>query len=98
MKKTYVLDTNVYLTDSEALYGFSNNDIVVPLKVLEEIEKHKKRQDGVGANARFTIRTLDLLREKGNLHKGVRLGKGKGILSVKSYNPDHLPKELEPQL
>ena len=97
MKKTYVLDTNVYLTDSEALYSFANNDIVVPLKVLEEIEKHKKRQDGVGANARFTIRTLDLLREKGNLHKGVRLGKGKGILSVKSYNPDHLPKELDPQ-
>ena len=72
MKKIYVLDTNVYLTDSKAIYAFGNNDIIVPLKVLEEIEKHKKRQDGVGANARATIRKLDKLRQRGNLHKGVR--------------------------
>ena len=38
MKKIYVLDTNVYLTDPNAIYSFGNNDVVVPLKVLEEIE------------------------------------------------------------
>jgi len=96
MKKTYVLDTNVYLTDSNAIYAFSNNDVIVPLKVLEEIEKHKKRQDGVGANARATIRTLDKLRQKGSLHKGVRLARSKGILSVRGYDPDLLPRELDP--
>ena len=97
MKKTYILDTNVYLTDSKAVYAFGNNDIIVPLKVLEEIEKHKKRQDGVGANARATIRMLDRFRQRGNLHKGVRLAKGKGILSVKGYDSTLLPAELDPK-
>ena len=41
---------------------------MVPLKVLDEIDKHKKRQDGVGLNARNTIRILDSLREKGKWH------------------------------
>ena len=62
------------------IMSFSNNDILVPLKVLDEIDKHKKRQDVVGVQARHTIRTLDNLRSKGNLHKGVRLDKGKGII------------------
>jgi PhoH-like ATPase len=52
---------------------------------LEEIDKHKKRQDSVGINARKIIRLLDELRAKNNLQKGVRLGKGKGILRVMSY-------------
>ena len=91
MKKTYVLDTNVFLTDAKSIFSFKNNDIVIPLKVLEEIDKHKKRQDGVGLNARASIRILDELREKGNLHKGVRIGKGLGILSVKGYDYDQMP-------
>ena len=79
-KKIYVLDTSVCLTDANCLTSFSNNDIVLPLKVLEEIDNHKKRQDSVGVNARETIRKLDALREKGSLYKGIRLGKGKGII------------------
>ena len=84
-KKNYVLDTSVYLTDAEALYGFDNHDIFIPLKVLEEVDKHKKRQDTVGVNARKIIRMLDELRKKGDLNKGIRLGKRKGILKVMSY-------------
>ena len=84
-KKNYVLDTSVYLTDADALFKFDNHDIYIPLKVLEEIDKHKKRQDSVGINARKIIRTLDELRAKGNLQKGVRLGKGKGFLKAVSY-------------
>jgi len=95
MKKTYVLDTNVFLTNAKSIFSFNNNDIIIPLKVLEEIDKHKKRQDGVGLNARHSIRILDNLREKGNLHKGVRLQKGKGILSVKMYDPDLMPTGLD---
>ncbi len=91
MKKTYVLDTNVFLTNANSIFEFNNNDIVIPLKVLDEIDKHKKRQDGVGLNARRTIRILDNLRSKGNLHKGVRLKKGKGILSVRGYDPLDVP-------
>ena len=44
-KKIYVLDTSVYLTDFKSLKAFDNNDVVIPLKVLEELDKHKKRQD-----------------------------------------------------
>ena len=91
MKKTYILDTNVFLTNANSVYEFRNNDIVVPLKVLDEIDKHKKRQDGVGLNARMIIRILDDLRTKGNLHKGVRIQKGKGILSVRGYDIEDLP-------
>ena len=94
-KKIYVLDTSVYLTDAKSLLSFENNDIVIPLKVLEEIDRHKKRQDGVGVNARETIRTLDSFREKGSLYKGVKLGTGKGSVFVKLCVKDNLPEDLD---
>jgi len=94
-KKTYVLDTSVYLTDSSCIRALKNNDIVIPLKVLEEIDKHKKRQDSVGSQARSTIRKLDELRAKGSLSKGVRIEKGLGIIRVSSYNPLCLPDDLD---
>ena len=84
-KKNYLLDTSVCLTDADCIYKFDNHDLFVPLKVLEEIDKHKKRQDSVGINARKIIRSLDELRGKGSLEKGVRLGKGRGLLRVMSY-------------
>ena len=94
-KKTYVLDTNVYLTDADSILSFGNNDILIPLKVLDEIDKHKKRQDSVGAQARSTIRYLDSLRLKGSLFRGVRIEKGKGIVKIKGYNPLCLPDDLD---
>jgi len=98
MKKIYVLDTSVCLTDADCLTSFENNDVVIPLKVLEEIDHHKKRQDGVGINARKAIRMLDLFREKGSLHKGVRIEKGKGVIQVKGYDSTLLPKEFDASL
>lgn len=94
-KKIYVIDTNVFLSDSNSIFSFKNNDIIVPLKVLEEIDAHKKRQDGVGANARQIIRVLDRLRQTGNLKDGVKLGKNKGILSTETCLESLLPSELE---
>jgi PhoH-like ATPase len=94
MKKIYVLDTSVLLTDHNCLFHYKSNDVVIPLKVLEEIDNHKKRQDGVGVNARATIRILDGLRENGNLHTGVELEKEKGILSVRECDLEHLPKDF----
>jgi len=84
-KKNYVLDTSVYLTEANSIFKFGRNDIFIPLKVLEEIDGHKKRQDSVGANARQFIRILDDLRTKGSLEKGIRIQKGLGILRVMSY-------------
>ncbi len=95
-KKTYVLDTSALITDTECVSAYGNNDILIPMKVLEELDKHKKRQDLVGASARTVIRFLDSLRSKGSLYEGVRLGKGKGILKVKGYNPNmNFPIELD---
>ena len=94
-KKTYILDTSVYLTEADAIRNFGKDDIVIPLKVLEEIDKHKTRQDGVGAQARKIIRILDELRGQGNLQKGVRLAKGKGLVLTKTYNPEYLPEGFD---
>ena len=93
-KKTYVIDTSVFLSDANCLYRFKNNDIVIPLKVLEEIDKHKKRQDSVGFNARLIIKHLDALRAKGSLHKGLRIDKGLGILRVAKASKE-LPDDLD---
>ena len=95
MKNVYVLDTNVHLTDSNALYAYKEHDIIIPLKVLEEIDKHKKRQDGVGANARQFIRILDGLRAHGNLHTGVKIPDGKGKIAVRGFDPESMPLSLD---
>ena len=97
-KKTYVLDTSVYLTNAECIYAFENNDIHVPLKVFEEIDKHKKRQDAVGFQARKIIRIWDELRASGSLAKGVRIRKGLGIvksISAAGVTPEDLPPDLD---
>lgn len=94
-KKIYVIDTSVYLTDFSSLKAFEDNDIIIPFKVLEEIDKHKKRQDSVGSNARNIIRSLDELRQLGSLHKGVSMGDGCGIVTACGYNPDLLPDDWD---
>jgi PhoH-like ATPase len=97
-KKIYVLDTSVYLTNADAIYAFKNHDIYVPLKVFEEIDKHKKRQDLVGAQARKIIRIWDELRTKGSLKKGVRIRQGLGIIksvSAADIDRDDLPQDLD---
>jgi len=97
-KKTYVLDTSVYLTNADCIYAFKNHDIHVPLKVFEEIDKHKKRQDAVGAQARKIIRIWDELRSRGSIDKGVRIRKGLGIIksiSAAGITPADLPVDLD---
>jgi PhoH-like ATPase len=94
-KKTYLLDTSAILTDRDAISAFGRNDVLIPLKVLEEIDNNKKRQDTVGAHARGAIRILDSLREKGSLQKGVRIEKGKGLLFARAYDPKLCPAGLD---
>ena len=95
MKKTFVLDTCVFLSDPNCLKQFQENDIVIPLKVLDEIDKNKARQDGAGFNARYVIRILDVYRTKGSLFKGVSLGEGKGKLFVQHYETEGLPHDFD---
>ena len=81
-KKIYVLDTSVYLTNADSIFAFKHNDIIVPLKVFEEIDKHKKRQDTVGSQARRIIRIFDELREVGSIRDGVSICDGCGTVKA----------------
>jgi len=81
LKKTFVLDTNVLLHDPNALYKFQDNDVIIPLVVVEEVDKFKRTQNEVGRNARTISRYLDDERSKGGLSKGVTLKSG-GFLRV----------------
>jgi len=83
------------MTDHTSINNFGKSDIIVPLKVLEEIDKHKKRQDSVGNNARSIIRTFDSLRENGSLQDGVSLGSNRGNLYVKGYDSSYIPDDLD---
>jgi PhoH-like ATPase len=73
MIKTYVLDTNVLLHNPESIESFEDNNVILPMAVIEELDKFKSRHDELGRNARWVIRKLDLLREKGSLKEGVAL-------------------------
>ena len=95
MKKIYVLDTSVCLANGNSVFSFGKDDVVIPLKVLEEVDKHKNRQDGVGQNARMFIKILDELREKGSLQAGVRLQKGKGLLRSAACDASSFPTDLD---
>ena len=92
--KVYIIDTSVCLEDFRCIYHYGESDIIVPLKVMEEIDKHKKRQDSVGTNARNIIREFDLLRERGSLQEGVPLGPGLGALRVSRINMEDLPPDF----
>ncbi len=72
MRKIYVLDTNVLIHDPRAIFNFVDNEVVVPISVIEEIDK-LKRDPTTGAQARITSRVIDKIRSKGSLSKGVEL-------------------------
>jgi len=78
---TYVLDTNVLLYDPRAVFVFDEHDIVIPMTVIEEIDRFKKDLNETGRNARTISRYLDGLRARGSLREGVGLDGG-GRLKV----------------
>lgn len=73
--KTFVIDTNVLLHDPTALLQFPRHHVLIPIAVLEELDKMKRLPNELGKNSRETIRLLDSLKTigKGNLHSGVKL-------------------------
>lgn len=87
MVKNYVLDTNVLIHDPDSIFAFEDNNVIIPLPVLEELDKLKREHGSVGKSAREVIRKLDELRNRGNLRKGVPLSNG-GTLRVHVVNVD----------
>lgn len=91
MKKTFILDTNVLLHDVNSIYAFEDNDVVIPMVVIEELDNFKSEGDTRGKNARMVSRELDALRETGKLNEGVKLPKG-GSLKIELDKPNILPQ------
>lgn len=75
LNRIFVLDTNVLLHDTNAVFTFRGVVIGIPFVVLEELDTFKKERNELGMNAREVIRILDNLRSKGNLSEGVEIGK-----------------------
>ncbi len=82
MRKHFVLDTNVLLHDASSLMAFGDNVVVIPITVIEELDKFKGHNDELGRNAREVVRTLDRLRQRGSLGRGVPLNDSGGELIV----------------
>jgi len=82
MQKYFVLDTNVLLHNSEAVSSFADNCVVLPMTVIEELDRFKSHSDELGRNARQVVRELDALRSKGSLSKGVPMDNGGTLLIV----------------
>lgn len=98
-RKTYVLDTCVLLADPVSLLRFDEHDVVLPLVVIEELDRQKTRVDEVGANARRAIRTLEKLgaSEAGGLGDARQLESGGTLrIELNGTHSDRLPKVLNP--
>jgi PhoH-like ATPase len=81
-KKNFVLDTNVILHDFRCLDNFEENDVYLPIVVLEELDKFKKGNDQINYNAREFLRQLDVITDDNLFTKGTPLGSGMGNLFV----------------
>ncbi len=77
MKKIFVIDTNILLNNPASIFKFDDNDVVIPISVIEEVDTFKKDLSENGRNAREVSRILDRLRERGTLSSGIQLFEGR---------------------
>ena len=98
-KRTVILDTNVLLHDPESPRRFGTDQVIIPIQVIEEVDRFKKDPGEKGRNARRVSRLLDSFRAKGNLADGVPINKGvESTLKVafcRKETTDRLPPELK---
>lgn len=89
--KLFVLDTNIILHDSSCLYNFEDNDIVIPITVLEELDKFKKGKETLNFHSRKFLRSLDSISDESLFSKGVPIGEDRGNVIVsldEQFHPD----------
>ena len=93
MPKIFVLDTNIILHDHNAIRQFQDNDLVIPIAVIEELDKFKKGNDALSFNARAFMRDINKLTEKREFGpEGISLGKRLGNIKIEPnhpFAPDH---------
>ncbi len=91
MKKNYILDSNVLLHDPESILNFEENNVLIPIEVIEEIDRFKRESTERGQNARTVSRALDALRLQGRLSEGVALSNGGRLRVVFERENGHGP-------
>ncbi len=89
--KNYVLDTNVLLHDARAIFAFADNNVIIPIYVLEEVDTFKKDQSELGRNARQIARELDAFRSDGGLSHPQKMENGGTVRVALSKNPPKNP-------
>ncbi len=82
LTKVFVLDTNVILHDPNCIYKFDENDVIIPIQVIEELDKFKSGLDTNNYNAREFLRLLDEISKDEGFNGGISLGTGKGTIRV----------------
>lgn len=82
-KKIFVIDTNVILHDSSCVYQFQEHDVVIPISVLEELDRFKKGNETLNFHAREFLRALDCMSQDKLFEDGVQIGPGQGKIIVK---------------
>ncbi len=82
VKKNFILDTNVILHDSSCIHQFKDNNILIPITVIEELDKFKKGNNVINCNARDFLRTLDALSGDKMLNGGAQIDSGNGKISI----------------
>ncbi len=96
MRKSFIIDTNVILFDPQALFKFGNNDLIIPIAVIEEIDRFKRDMGELGRHARQFSRKIDEMRKDGGeLSRGVKLPGGGTLRVEMSAGAVHLPDELQ---
>jgi PhoH-like ATPase len=98
MKKVFILDTNVLLNNPGSIFKFEDNDVVIPISVIEEVDTFKKDLSETGRNAREVSRILDKLRGRGTLSAGIKLFEDKedsgNLFVYLGHNMEILPELL----
>ena len=91
--KNYIIDTNVLLHDPNSLLSFEDNSVLIPIEVIEEIDRFKRESSELGQNARMVSRMLDGFRGDGSLSEGVQLPNG-GKLKIVFQKNGHANGEV----
>ena len=84
--KNYILDTNVLLHDPNSILNFKDNNVLIPIEVIEEVDHFKRESSELGQNARSVSRALDALRAKGRLSEGITTANGGTLRIICSDN------------
>ena len=102
LRKRFILDTSVLLYDKTAIHSFPGNDVILPLQVIDEIDKFKEESSVRGEAARYVNRFLDDLRNYGRLDEGVNvpeeLSHGQAVKILLTEDTKHLPTSLKKEV